>query len=286
MSRNTRTTVIATIVASCSIALLSACAGEDSGGSNAGGHDLVVATGSQFPPMEYVDPDSDALTGFDIDLGNAIAEEMGVDLKWEQMDYNQFLTSLKTGRANMVMGGMGDTAERQSEATFVDYLETGTQLYTSLKAQKEHGIKELADLCGQSVAASSNSNYSTYIEKWSKENCQGNGKPEIKVLDTDGSPAARLQLEQGRAVAVAQTTETASYQLEVEPDTYAVLGEPLNSEYYGIGFATDDEDRQTQVREALQTLIDDGTYDEIVKEWGLSDQAIDEATVNLEPVEG
>lgn len=273
------------IVATCSVALLSACAGEESGGASASGDSLVVATGSQFPPMDYVDPDSDQLTGFDIELGNAIAEEMGVDLKWEQMDYNQFLTSLKTGRVNMVMGGMGDTAERQSEATFVDYLETGTQLYTSLKAQKEHGVKELNDLCGETVAASANSNYAIYIDKWSKQNCQRDGKPPVKVLDTDGSPAARLQLEQGRAVAVAQTTETASYQLEVEPDTYTLLGEPLNSEYYGIGFAPEDEDRQSEVQKALQALIDDGTYSKIVKEWGLEKQAIDEVTVNLESVE-
>ena len=285
MHRSFIRTLAVTAAVVCPAALLAACAGEESGGASSGGDDLVVATGSQFPPMEYIDTDSNKLTGFDIELGEAIADELGVSLSWEQMDYNQFLTSLKSSRVNMVMGGMGDTAERQSEATFVDYLETGTQLYTSLAAQKEHGIKELTDLCGQTVAASANSNYSTYIDKWSKENCTGKNEPAIKVLDTDGSPAARLQLEQGRAVAVAQTTETVHYQMEVEPDTYALLGEPINSEYYGIGFAPDDESRQTDVREALETLIEDGTYGEITEKWGLDGQAIETPTVNLKPVE-
>ncbi|MGH3358970.1 MAG: transporter substrate-binding domain-containing protein, partial [Nocardioidaceae bacterium] len=228
---------------------------------------------------------TDQLTGFDIDLGNAIADEMGVELSWEQVDYNQFLTSLETGRVNMVMGGMGDTEERQSQATFVDYLQTGTQLYTSLEAQQQHAIKELTDLCGETVAASENSNYSIFIDAWSEENCQGKGQPAIKVLDTDGSPAARLQLEQGRAVAVAQTTETVSYQLKVEPDTYALLGEPIDTEFYGIGFAPEDEERQTEVREALATLIENGTYADIVKKWDLEGQEIEEPTVNLEPVD-
>lgn len=283
MRTNRTTTAVAALL--CGTGLLSACAGEESSGASARGDDLVVATGSQFPPMEYVDTDSKELTGFDIDLGEAIAEEMGVELSWEQMDYNQFLTSLKAGRVNMVLGGMGDTEERQAEATFVDYLQTGTQVYTSLDAQQEHGIQELSDLCGQTVAASENSNYAIYIDAWSKKNCEGDGEPPIEVLGTDGSPAARLQLEQGRAVAVAQTTETVSYQMKIEPDTYALLGEPLNAEYYGIGFAPDDEERQTEVREALATLIEDGTYADLVEKWDLTGQEIDEPTVNLQPAE-
>ena len=286
--RSTRATAVLA-AAACASLVLSSCSGGGSDNADAGaaadpqGEDLVVATGSQFPPMEYIDTKTKKLTGFDIDLGNALAKEMGVKLQFQQLSYNQFLSSLKTGRVNMILGGMGDTVERQDQATFVDYLGTGTQLFTSVQVQKDKGITGLADLCGQPVAASQNSNYKTYIDQWSTKNCQGKGKPAIKVIDTDGSPAARLQLKQGRAVAVAQTKETVSYQMKTEPRTYAMVGGPLNSEYYGIGLAPKDKERQQAVVKGLDALIKNGTYAKIAKKWNVEGQAVKEATVNLKP---
>lgn len=288
--RLTRTSSVI-VAAACAALALSSCSGGGDDATDSGatadpqGKDLVVATGSQFPPMEYIDTDTKKLTGFDIDLGHALAKEMGVKLQFQQLSYNQFLSSLKTGRVNMILGGMGDTVERQDQATFVDYLGTGTQLFTSVQVKKDKGINALADLCGQPVAASQNSNYKTYIDEWSKKNCEGKGKPAIKVIDTDGSPAARLQLKQGRAVAVAQTKETVSYQMKTEPGAYALVGGPLNSEFYGIGLAPKDKERQQAVVKALNALIKDGTYGKIAKKWGVDGQAVKEATVNLKPTE-
>ena len=291
-TRRSHTLTLAAAVASTAL-VLSACSSGSSGGGDTGstggsggsGGGLKVATGTQFPPMEYITTDTKKLTGFDIDLGNALAKKMGTKITWVQLDYNQFLSSLKTGRVNMILGGMGDTKERQGQATFVDYLLTGTQLFTST-AQKGKGISSLTDLCGKTVAASENSNYKIYIDAWSKKNCQGKGKPAIKVLGTDGSPAARLQLKQGRAVAVAQTSETVSYQIKQEPGSYVKLGGPIDHEYYGMGFATTDSARKDKVVKALNALIDDGTYGKIAKKWGVSSQAIKKATVNLKPVSG
>ena len=61
-----------------------------------------------YPPLEFKDPKTSTLTGLDIDLGNALAKKLGVDVKWEEISFEQMVTALTTGRADMILSGMSD----------------------------------------------------------------------------------------------------------------------------------------------------------------------------------
>lgn len=237
---------------------------------------VTLSTGTQFPPMGYID--NGKLIGFDIDLGNAIAERAGVTIEWSESIFNQFLSDVNSGRTDGIMGAILDTPERQESLTWVDYLQSGFQFYTLQDTATELGIKKAEDLCGYTVAASRNSSYAASINEWSAKNCGGNN---ITVLDTDGSPDSLLQLRQGRAQAAMQTSETIAYQA-TNDETIVPLGEAITTSYYGIAFANDNPDMTERFTAALEELIADGTYEKIAAEWGLEKQAIDRVSINLE----
>ncbi|MGO3231812.1 transporter substrate-binding domain-containing protein [Agrococcus casei] len=261
--------------------LLTSCAsgGDAEQSGDATGDDatqtVIFSTGTQFPPMGYVEGGD--LIGFDIDLGNALAERAGVEVEWAESEFSQFLADVNSGRSNAVLGAMLDTPERQETLTWVDYLESGFQFFTMKDTADEHGISGIEDLCGLTVAASRNSTYAGSINDWSAENCDGD---DITVLDTDGSPDALLQLRQGRAQAVMQTSEAIAY-IASQDEKIMPVGDPITSAFYGIGFPKGDP-MVEQFQTALEELIADGTYAEIAAEWGLDAQTVDQVTINLE----
>lgn len=269
-------------VAAVAALALTSCAGDgnettdDANGDQQETETVVLSTGTQFPPMGYIE--NGELIGFDIDLGNAIAERAGVEVEWSESVFNQFLSDVNSGRTDGIMGAILDTPERQESLTWIDYLESGFQFFTLQDTADEHGISEIADLCGLTVAASRNSSYAEPINEWSEENCDGN---DITVLDTDGSPDSLLQLRQGRAQAAMQTNETIAYQADND-ETIVPVGEPITASYYGIAFAQDNQDMIDRWTAALEELIEDGTYAEIAAEWGLGDQLVDHVSINLE----
>ena len=247
----------------------------DEGQGNGSGETVTFSTGTQFPPMGYVE--GSELMGFDIDLGNALAERAGYEVEWAQSEFSQFISDVKTGRSDAVLGAMLDTPERQESLTWIDYLESGFQFFTLQDTADSNSISEIADLCGLTVAASRNSTYAGSINEWSAENCDGN---DITVLDTDGSPDALLQLRQGRAQAVMQTSEAIAY-LASQDEQILPIGDPITSSFYGIGIGNDSELIE-KFQAALEELIADGTYAEIAAEWGLEAQVVDKVTINLE----
>src|SRR5690606_22998145 len=83
---------------------------------------IVVANVPNYPPLEFKDPKTGTLTGLDIDLGNAIGKKLGVEIKWEEIGFEQMVSSLTTGRADMILSGMSDLPSRHETLDFVDYL--------------------------------------------------------------------------------------------------------------------------------------------------------------------
>ena len=239
---------------------------------------IVVANVPNYPPLEFKDPKTGTLTGLDIDLGNAIGKKLGVEIKWEEIGFEQMVSSLTTGRADMILSGMSDLPSRHETLDFVDYLNSGAQFYTT--ADRASEFKEPEDLCGKTVGASRRTSFPNEMAKWSKENCEDKGKPGLKIVGTEGSADARTQLRQKRLDAAVQGSETLPYLLNLEPNTYAIVGKPFTSVYQGMGFAKKDTELRDAVAAALKELMADGTYDEILKKWDLLDAKLDKVMIN------
>lgn len=239
---------------------------------------VVIATMPNYPPITYKDPATNTLKGFDIELGEAIAKEMGVKVEWQEIAFAQMLPSLQTGRVDLVMAGMSDLPTRRELQDFVDYLKTGAQFYTTVANAKE--IKSTADLCGKKVGASRSTNWPKQIGEWSDANCVAKGKPAIDVVGTEGSVDARTQLKGGRIDAGVQGSETLTYLLGQEPNTYVLLGDTFTTSLPGIPVLKTDPKLRDAVYEAVLSLQKKGVYDALLAKYDIKSNALKPASIN------
>lgn len=238
---------------------------------------LVVGNVSNYPPLEFKDPATNELTGFDIDLGNAVGKELGVKVQWEETSFEQLQSAVTTSRIDVIISGLSDLPERRETLDLLDYMQSGAQFFTL----DRKAVDSPQALCGTTVGASRRTSFPDEIKKWSKENCKG--KP-VEVVGTEGSADARTQLKQGRLDAAVQGSETLPYIFEQEPGKFATVGEPFTEVHQAMGFAKKDPRLRDAVSDALVTLHKDGTYAKLLKKWDLNENAIDRVRLNGDPV--
>jgi polar amino acid transport system substrate-binding protein len=236
------------------------------------GEPIIAAVVANYPPMEYKDPATSKLTGFDIEFGEALAAKAGTKIKWEETSFDQMMSAVATGRVHIILSGMTDRPERRDSVKFIDYLKTGPQFYVMKERSAE--FPNMAALCGKKVGASRRTSFPAEITAWSEANCVKQGKPAITVMGTDGSSDARTQLRQGRLDAAVQGGETLPYLMGQEPNTYLPLGKMFAFQYQGVAVDRKNEALVKELADAMTKLIADGTYAKIVAKWGLNDFAI------------
>ncbi len=240
---------------------------------------LTLSINATYPPMEYKDPETNTFKGLDIDLVDALAAKFGLKVKRTDGLFAELTPALNSGRTDFVWSGMSDILSRRETMDLVDYMRAGAQFYVLTSSS----IKDPIELCGKKVATIRSTHYPGQIAEWSDKNCKEAGKLPIEIIGTESSPDARLQLKQGRAEAAVQGGETVPFTSQQEGGIYRVIGQPLAALYYGIAFRKTDSAFRDAVADALQQMIDDGTYGKVFTKWGLTDSAIPKIMINSEP---
>ena len=237
---------------------------------------LKVAIVPNYPPMDFKDPATGSLTGFDVDLGEALSRKLGIKLVWQETSFDQMMPAIATGRVDAILSGMTDYKSRQETATFIDYMKSGPQFFAQKSREAE--FKDMKALCGKKVGASRRTNFPKEIAAWSEEHCKGVAP--VEFVGTEGSADARTQLKQGRIDAAVQGSETLPYVMGQEPNAYFAIGKAFSFQYTGLALPVKEKGLQDAVRGALDALIADGSYKAILAKWQLSDNAVEKALVN------
>jgi polar amino acid transport system substrate-binding protein len=243
---------------------------------------VVVANQPNYPPMEYKDPATNTLMGVDIDLGVALAKQLGTTVEWADIGFEQMISSLETGRVDLIHSGMSDLPKRRDTLDFVDYMKSGAQFYTSAARAQE--FKSPADFCGKTVGMSRRTSFPDETAKWSAANCEAKGLAAIKVVGTEGSADARAQLKQGRLDGAVQGSETLPYLMTLEKNTYAIVGEPITAVYQGIAFSKKDTALRDAYAGALKAMMASGEYKAVFAKHGLEGTMLDGIYINGEAV--
>ncbi len=239
---------------------------------------IVIATNPNYAPITFKDPATNILMGFDIDLGTAIANELGVKIEWQEIAFAQMLPSLQTGRVDTVLAGMSDLPTRRDVADFVDYMTSGPQFYTITTLAG--AIKTPEDLCGKSVGASRSTNWPAQVTEWSQANCVAKGRPAMNVVGTEGSVDARTQLKTERLQGAVQGNETLPYFQSLEPNTYVLLGTAFARSLVGMPFAKSEMALRDAVKAAIERLQASGEYDKMLAKYGLQANKLTPISIN------
>jgi len=241
--------------------------------------ELRVLVNPIYPPMEFVNPDKGVMDGFDVDLATALAAKLGLEPIFIATAFADIQNALQTGRGDIIVSGMSDTPVRQESMDFVDYVTSGPVFFTLEKNAANYSDR--LDVCGKKVAASRSTNFPLHVENFSDESCVAAGKPAIEIHAVADSNAGRLGMKQDRYDVVVQGIETIAWQIQLEPDTYVLIGEPIaNDDVFGMAFKKDNPGLRDTIAKTLDELIADGTYQALLEKWGLPHNGVAKAVIN------
>lgn len=263
---NTRKRLSTTAVTISTVALaigLAGCSdsgeGTDSGNGSADESELedtyTVATDSSFVPFEF--EEDGEYVGFDIDMINAIADEVGFEIDLEVTNFDGIIPGLQTGTFDIAIAGMTITEERRQAVDFTDpYYKSGLLVAVPVDNTTINGVE---DLEGLTIASRLGSTSADYIE----ENIEGATANTYDQLDQ-----AYLSVEGGGSDAVLYDAPNVEYYiLTAGGDSLKAVGELLEAQDYGIAVSQGNEELLAAMNEALAGMIEDGTYTEIYEEW-------------------
>jgi polar amino acid transport system substrate-binding protein len=222
---------------------------------------IKIAVDDTFPPMEYRN-DKNELVGFDIDLANAVAKEMGVKAQFIPSAWDGILPGLDAKQYDIIMSSMNITDERKQKVDFVEYTKLGQVV--AVKTGNPLNIKSKDDLSGKIVGVQ----MGTTSENAAKE-IKG-----IKELKTyNGYTDVFNDMALGRLQGVIVAEAVGAYYKKTKPDAFDVVGDTFQSLPVGIAVRKPDDSLQEALQKAVQTVKDNGTYAKISKQWFGTDKS-------------
>ena len=249
------------LVAACVFSLAACGSKDDSKDSKESKKDskdtLVMATNAEFPPYEF--HEGDDVVGIDADIARAIGEEMGMEVKIEDMAFDSIIPAVTSGKADFGAAGMTVTEDRKKNVDFTDTYATATQV---IIVKEGSDIAGPDDLTGKKIGVQLGTTGDIYaddiedakVERYNKgfEAVQALTQDKIDAVVIDGEPAKEFV---------------------AEADGLKILGEAFTEEEYAIAVAKDNDDLLKKMNEALASLKESGKIDEIVAKYISADKA-------------
>jgi polar amino acid transport system substrate-binding protein len=260
------------IVALLAVLMLAfAACGEDEGGGGGGGgggqagpqfetiKEGVLQVGSclDYKPFEFIKGGEE--TGFDVELTDAIADELGLEVQWVRADFDTIFSAVAAQKFDMVAAASTITPERQQTVDFSDPYYASRQALT-VNTNERPDIKSTDDIGeGDIIGVQKGTTGAAYA----KENLVPQGA-EIKTFTT--TPDDFTDLEAGNVDAILNDEPSSAEEVKTRPGLEVV--QPIDTdENYGFAFSKENPDLTRAVNDALQAVIDAGTYAEIFEKY-------------------
>ena len=236
------------LVAVCALSLAACGSKED--------NTLVMATNAEFPPYEYYE--GDEIVGIDAEIAAAIAEELGMELKIEDMAFDSIIAAVSSGKADIGVAGMTVTPEREENISFTDTYAHATQV---IVVKEDSEIAGPDDLAGKTVGVQLGTTGDIYVEDIEDATIERYNK---------GFEAVQA-LTDGKIDAVVIDGEPAK-EFVKDAEGLKILDEAFTEEDYAIAVAKDNTELLDKINGALADLKESGKLDEIIAKYITSDE--------------
>lgn len=239
---------------------------------------ITVGTNPPYAPNEFKDSDGNII-GFEMDLIRAAGAMMGLEVEVNQMDFNLILPALSAGSVDVGATAFTDTEERQKNYDFVDFYSAGISWAT--QPGNENTINP-DNACGLKVAVQKGTYSDTDEVQGRSEECEAQGKPPIEKLVYEKADAAATATILKKAQAYSSDSPVIDFAIARSEGKLVRVGEPFDTAPFGMGVKKNNP-LGTALAATMQTMMNDGTYEAILKQWGLEDGGLDAVTFNLKP---
>jgi len=212
---------------------------------------LTYASSGLYKPFNYTE--AGKLTGFDVEIGAAIAEKMGLEPNPVTTPWETITQSLLGNKFDVIIGSMAITEERSKRVNFSDpYYYSGGMIFVP----EGSDIASAEDLKDKTIGVVAQSTYDTAAQDYTDD---------IKYYNSDVVALKDLTVE-GRLDAVI-TADVVGFEAIANGMEIKEVGDPLWIEQAAVAVRKEDEKLLGEINKALQEMVEDGTYEEISDKW-------------------
>ncbi|HSO03964.1 MAG TPA: ABC transporter substrate-binding protein, partial [Candidatus Limnocylindrales bacterium] len=222
------------------------------------------------------DVDGETIIGFDVDLAKAVAQVLGLEAEMENAPFGSLVEGVKTGKYELGASSFTINAERQLQVDMVSYFLAGTSWAVATGNPMQITPD---DACGKVVAVQRDTVQVADIEARSQV-CVDAGKPEITIEQFQAQSDATAAVVTGKDDAMLADSPVVAYAIAQTGGKLEQVGEIYEAAPYGYAVPKDQGDYTQAVQGAVQKLIEDGTYLDILTLWGVQGGAVTTSEVN------
>jgi len=231
----------------------------------------ICAPNDGTPPSVYHD-ETGALVGSEVDLGKAIAGNLGLTPQFVESAFAAVIPTLQAKQCDVIMAQLYIKPEREKVVDFVPYVWSGTGISVS----KDHpaDITGLDDsMCGKKVIVA----VATTAESLSQEQsdrCTADGKQGVDITRNSHADVSLQQVQNGQVDAYLDTAESLGYYATKTGARIQMAGQPFGTIKIGAATVKGNTVLHNAIQDALNQVEADGTYDKILAQWGQTDLSI------------
>jgi glutamate transport system substrate-binding protein len=216
---------------------------------------IIIGVKFDVPPFGFKNPQTGDVEGFDVDMGNFIAEELGVEAEFIEAISDNRIPFLTDGTVDLILSTMTITTDRDAE---IDFSRPYYIAHGRILVPEDSDIASADDLNGERVCTAAGSSYETDVLP--------EVAPDAKIESVDTYTEC-LELLQNGAVAAEVTDDIIlAGQIETD-DSLTLVGEDLSNDPYGIGIPQGQDDMKEFVDGVVEATFDDGRWDELYDKW-------------------
>lgn len=213
--------------------------------------EITMLTNAAFPPFEYLGDDGN-VAGVDVEIAQAIADEIGVELKVIDMDFDGIVNAIQTGKGDLGVAGMTATDERRKSVDFsVNYVDAAQ----CIVVKEDSDIKTAADLAGKNVGVQMGTTGDLYVTD----------ETEAVVYRYKTAPDAGNELATGKLDAVV-VDEMPAKEIVKANSGLKVLDEALTEEQYAVALKKGEDELAEVVNKVITELLESGQIDAWIEE--------------------
>ncbi|MDQ3986697.1 MAG: glutamate ABC transporter substrate-binding protein [Actinomycetota bacterium] len=217
---------------------------------------VVIGVKFDVPPFGFENPQTGEVEGFDVDLGNIIAEELGVEAEFVEAISDNRIPFLQDGTVDMILSTMTITTDRAVE---IDYSRPYFVAHGRILVPEGSDIQGIDDLNGKKVCTGLGSTYETTIKEQAPD-------ADLKLVESYSECYENLQNEAVDAVSTDDVILTGMI-IQSEDQPLEMVGEQMTVEPYGVGIPDGDQELAGFVSEVIEGTFESGEWQDMYDKW-------------------
>lgn len=235
---------------------------------------LTFGTDGTYPPNEYVGDDGKTMQGMDIELGDAIAAKLGLTAEFVNSPFDAIIPAVQSGKYEAGLSSFTITAERTLVVDFVSYYTAGTAW-----AAPTGSTITPDTACGMKIAVQKGTVQVDDITARSKA-CTDAGKAAITINQYQSQQEAASTVISGKNDAILADSDPIHYAVIQSDGKLVVVGSQYDDFPYGVALPKAKGQFAEAIRQAIQAIIDDGSYATILAKYSADGGAVATSEIN------